>query len=174
MTWPNSWKYVSTSSCCSRDGASAVALLKLATMAATDIWREPSGKRQPGCRPKQAAWPYFPSLGQSEHRSRRPIRTQDQTANQNTGSDGQSEQRDRRPIRTQDQTTNQNTGGSQHRVSFSMLTLTTVLGCHGRHQRNDEERQVHVWKLKSTKTQMLTVSRAAEEERCCCCFLQQL
>ncbi|TNN65766.1 hypothetical protein EYF80_024059 [Liparis tanakae] len=37
MTCPNSWKYVSTSSCCRSDGASAVGLLKLATMAATDI-----------------------------------------------------------------------------------------------------------------------------------------
>lgn len=69
MTWPNSWKYVSTSSCCSSDGASAVGLLKLATMAATDIWRVPSGSRQPGWRPKQAAWPYFPSLHKTEDSS---------------------------------------------------------------------------------------------------------
>lgn len=41
-------------------------LVKLATMAATEICRLESGKRQPGCRPKQAACPYFPSLGQEE------------------------------------------------------------------------------------------------------------
>lgn len=41
-------------------------LVKLATMAATEICRLESGKRQPGCRPKQAACPYFPSLGQQE------------------------------------------------------------------------------------------------------------
>lgn len=39
-------------------------LVKLATMAATEIWRLRSGRRQPGWRPKQAAWPYFPSLGE--------------------------------------------------------------------------------------------------------------
>lgn len=38
-------------------------LVKLATMAAMAIWRLPSCRRQPGCRPKQAACPYLPSLG---------------------------------------------------------------------------------------------------------------
>lgn len=41
-------------------------LVKLATMAATEICRLESGKRQPGCRPKQAACPYFPSLREEE------------------------------------------------------------------------------------------------------------
>lgn len=41
-------------------------LVKLATMAATEICRLESGRRQPGCRPKQAACPYFPSLGEEE------------------------------------------------------------------------------------------------------------
>lgn len=38
-------------------------MVKLATMAAMAIWRLPSCRRQPGCRPKQAACPYLPSLG---------------------------------------------------------------------------------------------------------------
>lgn len=63
ITCPNSWKQVSTSPCCSSDGASGVGLVKLATMAAMAICLLPSGRRQPGCRPKQAACPYLPSLG---------------------------------------------------------------------------------------------------------------
>lgn len=37
-------------------------MVKLATMAAMAIWRLPSCRKQPGCRPKQAACPYLPSL----------------------------------------------------------------------------------------------------------------
>lgn len=41
-------------------------MVKLATMAATAVWRLPSGNRQPGCSPKQAACPYLPSLVQRQ------------------------------------------------------------------------------------------------------------
>ncbi|XP_073662002.1 uncharacterized protein [Tursiops truncatus] len=59
---PTSWKLVSRSSCCSREGRLGVGLVKLATMAAMAIWQLPSCCRQPGCRPKQAACLDFPTL----------------------------------------------------------------------------------------------------------------
>lgn len=62
MTCPNSWKKVSTSWCCRREGQLLVGFVKLATMAATGILRFPSGPTHPGWSPKHAAWPYLPSL----------------------------------------------------------------------------------------------------------------
>lgn len=62
ITWPNSWKYVSTSWCWRREGHPFLGLVKLATIAATGSLRFPSGPLQPGVSPIQAACPYFPSL----------------------------------------------------------------------------------------------------------------
>lgn len=62
MICPNSWKKVSTSWCCSKEGQLRVGFVKLDTMAATGILRFPSGRRHPGWSPKHAAWPYLPSL----------------------------------------------------------------------------------------------------------------
>ena len=42
-------EYLYTSSCVSNDGLVSVGLVKLATMAATEGWRDPSGNRQLSC-----------------------------------------------------------------------------------------------------------------------------
>ena len=62
-TWPNSWNSVTTSSCSSSDGRSAVGFVRLATMADTGVRYEPSGRRRPGTRSNAAAWLNLPSRG---------------------------------------------------------------------------------------------------------------
>mmetsp|Transcript_10183 Transcript_10183/g.25556 ORF Transcript_10183/g.25556 Transcript_10183/m.25556 type:complete len:247 (+) Transcript_10183:308-1048(+) len=60
MACPNSWKNVTTSSCFSKDGADAVGLVKLHTMAATGYCL---GVDTPLTRGNTAAWLYLPSRG---------------------------------------------------------------------------------------------------------------
>ena len=63
ITWPNSWKNVSTSPCESSAGFASVGFGKLHTAAATGCCQPPPAGAQPGCSPKHAAWPYLPSRG---------------------------------------------------------------------------------------------------------------